>query len=69
MQKNRTFSLHLTKRPKPCDSGVGAADGKVRTAGEVIRNPWKVYFRELRGKRGDITDSTECKAIICVAIK
>lgn len=69
MQKKRTFSLHLTKRPMPCDSGIGAADGKVRTAWEVIRNPWKVYFRKLRGKSGDITDGTECKAIICVAIK
>ena len=68
MQK-RAFSLRLTKRPMPCDSGIGAADGKVQTAWEVIRNPWKVYFGKLHGKSGDITDSIECKAIICVAIK
>jgi len=68
MQK-RTFSLHLTRRPMPCVSGVGAADGKVRTAWEVIRNPWKAYFGKLRGKSGDVPDSTECKAVICVAIK
>lgn len=68
MQK-RTFSLRLTKRPMPSDSGIRAADGKVRTAREVIRNPWKVYFGKLRVKSVDITVSTECKAIICVAIK
>lgn len=42
--KKGIFSHHLIKRPRPCDSGIGAADGKVRTAWEVIRNPWKVYF-------------------------
>lgn len=43
--KNSTLLLHLSRRPKPCDSGVGAADGQVWTAWEAIRNPWERGFQ------------------------
>lgn len=55
--------------PSPVTVVLGQQMAKCEQHGKPSGIPGKGDFRELHGIGGDITDNTEHKAIVCVAIK